>query len=446
MSPGAGGRTPGRPASVTSPGRQARQGTSLFLLALLGYGAVVHHGVGPSPLGASPESAAPWWAPRGFLLELLADSALAPLLARPLLHVLALTLPALVLAALVFAWTRAVLARTLALAAVLAVGLFAFYGGGPARLVWSFFHWRGSAVMVTLAALTAAFALAPLWVARVRAWHVAPRVGVYGVACLTLLELQRSVTGTDPTLPLAVSPWPVLPVFGVGVAVPLFAALFAGLALGLAGLALLTRGSGPAPRVGGAVLLAAGVAIVPLGLRAGALSGLLPFGASTGTTRFAAALAALAIAAAAWGPWRRAPALRARAALFAFTAVLLAVPTAGGRLLERWDYAETREERASRLIEALESYFERQQLYPDSLTELVEARDLVSVPRPRLGLLGAQEFVYQSFGTSYLLEFSAPRWVQCQYNPPFEDEETAEDEADLGEGSWSCPSQPPELW
>jgi hypothetical protein len=72
------------------------------------------------------------------------------------------------------------------------------------------------------------------------------------------------------------------------------------------------------------------------------------------------------------------------------------------------------------------------------------------------------DFTYQGFGTSYLLEFSAPRWVQCAYNPPYADEEGEEnmddavsagvgddgedDDAESGGGSWSCPSKPPELW
>jgi hypothetical protein len=64
-----------------------------------------------------------------------------------------------------------------------------------------------------------------------------------------------------------------------------------------------------------------------------------------------------------------------------------------------------------------------------------------------------------------LLEFSAPRWVQCAYNPPYLDEDVEEgdgaapdvaqggsasaaagDEDELGGGAWSCPSKPPELW
>ena len=73
-------------------------------------------------------------------------------------------------------------------------------------------------------------------------------------------------------------------------------------------------------------------------------------------------------------------------------------------------------------------------------------------------LLHRPEFVYQNFGINYLLEFSAPRWVQCAYNPPYVDEadgeeEEFEDEEIPGEadedglpGAWSCPSKPPELW
>ena len=69
-------------------------------------------------------------------------------------------------------------------------------------------------------------------------------------------------------------------------------------------------------------------------------------------------------------------------------------------------------------------------------------------------MLGRQEFVYQNFGESYLLEFSAPRWIQCAYNPPYREDEgeaaeegaAAEPDDGMGRGEWSCPSKPPELW
>jgi hypothetical protein len=85
----------------------------------------------------------------------------------------------------------------------------------------------------------------------------------------------------------------------------------------------------------------------------------------------------------------------------------------------------------------------------------VDGGELDHVPAPRIGFpgLGDQQFVYQNFGESYILEFSAPRWIQCAYNPPYEDEgeeegaETDDAGSDgLGEGAWSCPSKPPELW
>ena len=100
---------------------------------------------------------------------------------------------------------------------------------------------------------------------------------------------------------------------------------------------------------------------------------------------------------------------------------------------------------------------------------MVEAKLLDAIPQPEIGFaLPGEEvaaFTYQGFGTSYLLEFSAPRWVQCAYNPPYldetgedagddpaldvaqgGDEASSEGEDDLGGGAWSCPSKPPELW
>ncbi len=124
--------------------------------------------------------------------------------------------------------------------------------------------------------------------------------------------------------------------------------------------------------------------------------------------------------------------------------MLTGLPILLGQLLVRWDYAQTRDASAQRLIEALARHYEREQLYPDSLQELVRTSELDSLPRPHIGFgfLGRPPFAYQGFGTSYLLEFAAPRWVQCAYNPPYPDEDP--DEA-LG-GAWSCPSRPPELW
>ncbi len=112
----------------------------------------------------------------------------------------------------------------------------------------------------------------------------------------------------------------------------------------------------------------------------------------------------------------------------------------------------------------MERYYAKEQVYPDELEELVSDRYLEALPEPAIGFgfLYDGSFRYRSFGTSYILEFPAPRWVECAYSPPYEDEEELEDDeelepweiqdaaADGGDdslgGAWSCPSRPPELW
>jgi hypothetical protein len=142
-------------------------------------------------------------------------------------------------------------------------------------------------------------------------------------------------------------------------------------------------------------------------------------------------------------------AIRRRNRALATGAALVAVPMLLGQALARFDYYATREWRARSIIDALDRYAARETLYPDSLGELVGSGDLDSVPKPAIGFrfLGGAEFRYQSFGSSFLLEFEAPRWVECAYTPPFAepDEGTAPDDALLAE-AWSCPSEPPELW
>ncbi|MCZ7620089.1 MAG: hypothetical protein M5U32_17940 [Myxococcota bacterium] len=110
------------------------------------------------------------------------------------------------------------------------------------------------------------------------------------------------------------------------------------------------------------------------------------------------------------------------------------------------------------MIDGLADFYAREQMYPDTLAELVESGELEAVPTPRVGFRWLDDdsrFTYQGFGTSYLLEFPAPRWVQCTYNPPYDDLEDDESGADAGAdadedeelgGAWSCPTKPPELW
>jgi hypothetical protein len=160
-------------------------------------------------------------------------------------------------------------------------------------------------------------------------------------------------------------------------------------------------------------------------------------------------------------------------------AILLALPIFLGDFAVKHDYTVTRSRNAQQIIDALAQYFQREHSYPETLKELVTAKDLAEIPRPQVGFGRVnQVFTYQNFGSSYILEFSAQRWMQCAYNPPWSDDSAGADEgpsksaaeggsaeerppAGAGEedtdagaasddervhGAWSCPTKPPELW
>jgi hypothetical protein len=422
---------------------RGRQVGGVILLAALAWAGLVHHGLGPVP---DPERPVPWHAPRGFLVAPLAGTSLAPVVEDPRAAVLAFCLPAVLLVAASFVLSRSALVRTLTTGLAVASGLFAWYGIA-APLVWRFFHWRWSVSMLLFALLAAGACLAPLLA---RSWAGQPawlRLASYLPVAAALVVLERNVTGTDPTLPFAISPWPVLQVFGLESVAFAAAALILGAALGLAA----------AGRRGGAVRVAAAAlaaAVPALALALGGRLEVLPFAVDGRLLAGIGLLgAALFVAAGSLGRGPAEPRRRRRVRSFAGAAALLGLPLVLGLALARLDYSVTREERAARVIDALSRYYAREETYPDSLEELAQRGDLPEVPLPRIGfaLLQSPAFVYQSFGTSYLLEFAAPRWVQCAYNPPFAEDEEDEDSApqggdeDLG-GAWSCPSKPPELW
>ena len=144
-----------------------------------------------------------------------------------------------------------------------------------------------------------------------------------------------------------------------------------------------------------------------------------------------------------------------RALVYGVAGGLVLLPIALGETLARIDYtAHARRARAVDHRRAERATARARAPTPRSSTALVAGGDIPAIPKPEIGfrMLTDQEFVYQNFGDSYLLEFSAPRWIQCAYNPPYVDEEAepggeaemADDGA--GEGEWSCPSKPPELW
>jgi hypothetical protein len=440
----------------------------LLLLTLVAWAFAIHQGIGPTPA----KGATAWWQPRGFLTNWLQATSLGLWIDSPRAGLVAFSLPAALLLIAVFATSRSALARTVGLAAWLATLLFLFYGMGETRpAIWGFFGWRGSAVMLCTAVVTAAALCAPLladsWLKL--AWPF--RIAAYLPVLAILVWAQRDVTGTNPMLPFAISPWPVVSFFGIEVGGALITGVLACLALLLAGLGTLR--SRPA-----VALLAVGLAVatplVWVSFRLGTEMALL---------LAALVLASLALAASANGRLRertpRPPRLHVATRSTAVGAILVALPILCGDFAVAHDYTVTRSKNAQEIIDALARYFQREHGYPESLTELVAAKDLVEIPRPQVGFGADDEvFSYQNFGSSYILEFSAQRWMQCAYNPPWSDDSASADDAagssagppanptdadekaasgsreDAGDasddervhGAWSCPTKPPELW
>ncbi|MGH0035206.1 MAG: hypothetical protein ACQGVK_09280 [Myxococcota bacterium] len=455
------GATAGQPpgasgaAGAAGPGpvrEGSRRGPSawlgwVFATAELAYVLFLHHGVGVAP-GGFPTR---WWHPTQFLLDV---EWIARLIDLPLQASLVAALPAALLAAGVFATHRGATARWLALSGVVASLLFGFYGFGPVR-IWEFFHWRGSLVMATIAVCLGGVLAAP-WLAR--SWlerHPVLQVLLYLPVLLAVVVLLRHTTGTDERLSFNFSPWPAVTLFGLEIGAYAVVGVLFGLAIGVASLAELRSRPGVA-----AAGLALGLAW-PLGWMLFRF-GSLPEGSAAALVVVSAVLIAL-------GGLTREPgrtaALRRRASHLALGGLLAFVPLAAGRALSTGDYTATRFVRAEQIIGALARHYEKRDGYPEDLGELVELGYLERIPRPRVGfdfvyaLTGLEpiEFSYQSLGSSYVLEFEFTEWVQCAYNPPWEDEEEDADwGADDGDGedweddeleeAWSCPESRPELW
>ncbi len=415
----------------------------ILLSLLLFYAAVIHTGIGPTPSGGATH----WFHPRGFLFRW---EILNPLLEHALPAIVGLGCVAVGLAVTIAIIGDSSIATALAASCAVAVSLFAYYGvKGDA--VWRFFHWRGSAVII-LSAACIGFAvtaprLAASWLRLSWRW----RGAVYLPVLFGVVALMSSTTGTDFSLKFSLSPWPAISVFGLEAGAACVAIALSGAALGTFGLARAGARSGA---VAVAVALSAigfAVATPALLLWAGDRAQLLPFRAD-GATPWAMGLVSGLIVAGVFllrrgdGAARLAQSSRH----IALGAGLIALPLLAGHALSRWDYFITREQRAGRILEGLQSYYERERIYPDTLELLIETEDLESIPHPRIGLpfLYDADFSYQSFGASYVLDFPAPRWVQCAYSPPWVDDEDdggdPEDEP-LG-GAWSCPSEPPKLW
>ena len=437
-----------------SDGPAARRGGQ----ALAGWGlaasAVVLAAITFWGLGPKFEKRA-WYDPSGKLSRWLGGTDLSPVVEELAPALWTFGLAAAVLVLCVFFVTRAALPRLLAVWGLVATVCFVYYGI-EASFVWSFFGWRWSGSMALFAAAVAAASTAPALAASWLRLGWPGRLVSYLPVVALVVVYERNVTGTDPALRFAISPWPVVQIFGLELIGTCIGALVLGVGLGLF-VSRTARGSGrPWLHLGGAVLA---VVLPALALAAASAQQLLPgrLDSRLLVVMGFGSLVSFALAATlgARDPKRQG----ARAWAWAVGGLLVLAPTLLGQAWARLDYTVNREQRAAVLIDALAAHWEREEAYPDDLRALVAAGDVAAIPEPVAGFsaLDRQEFVYQNFGDSYILEFSAPRWIQCAYNPPYPDEEDWEEEegeateADgdgegLGSGSWSCPSNPPELW
>jgi len=402
--------------------------------AAVAWAALLHHGLGPVPEHAPLR----WYEPTGFLLGI---DGLAGVRDRLPLAFLAGLLPAVALAAVALACSRSAAARSLSLISVVAAALFVFYGIA-APYPWKFFGWRGSGALWGTAICVGGSIAAPLLVEPWLRLRRGVQIVVYLPIALAVVALIRNATGTDESLKYSISPWPAVPVFGIEVGALFVAASYLGIAVATVAVAASHRWK----RVAGIGL---GLVLPLLGVSLGAALDLLPFRLGPGTLAALAGLCTAGVVIVTLYDGRgETAALRHRARVLGVAAALVATPLVLGEVLARIDYHVTREWRARAIIEALDAYADRETLYPDSLAELVQAGDIDSIPAPSIGFrwLSETAFRYQSFGSSFILEFEAPRWVECAYTPPYEDENGDDGADDALAEAWSCPSEPPELW
>jgi len=409
------------PSSTRSP--RTRNGWPPLLaaalsLAALGWAAMVHHGLGPAPAQVD----AAWWEPIGFMrgwpfMDALFDA--------PFAGVLLLTAPTAAILAVLHLRPAPALARAGASAATTTTAILAFYGLlSTATGVWSFFHWRGSAVMVSSGVLLGCALAAPDLARAMGRVRPILAVVLYGGVLFCVSALIRNATGWDAQLAFNISPWPAIPVLALEIAALAWVGMLAGMAIATASTAAAAT---PTRR-------AAGIAL-------GVATPVLWFALAFPHTRLGLLLAGLGLSAIGVGAAivtarGEHPALAERAAALAAAAALVLLPIVAGRAMADGDFTVSKHVRARAVIDALATYYAEEGIYPEELDDLVEVGHLEAIPAPRIGsglwasldLAGVHAFDYRNLGSSYVLEFVATEWIMCSYNPPWEEEVWAADE------------------
>ncbi len=404
-----------------------------LLTTLLVYTYLIHQGIGPEP-GRGQN----WYTPTSFLFSAPIISELFETLGAALAW---FGIPALFLAVAIFITNRSAVARAIAISCVLATLCYVYYGT-EAEQIWTFFHWRASAVL-TLMTLAIGFSIAAPFLAHSwlrLGWPA--RIATYLPFLLLILAFIRNATGTDQSLQFAISPWPAISMFGIGLGSVFTLVLMVGTAIGIAGIARARRSSGSAALGAGIVGVALGLAVPVCLLWLGDSIGVFAFSVGVATSSAMAVACAIAIG---LGTLRAGgvEGLNRRAVGLAVGAAMIAVPVVSGQALARYDYYVTREILAREVTDALANYLDKEEIYPDELQALVEKGYLSEIPAPAIGFsfLYDGEFRYRSFGTSFILEFPAPGWVECAYTPPYLDEDADEaDDDEFGVGAYENPA------
>jgi hypothetical protein len=419
--------------------------TYLALFLALGIGYYEFLGAGATPSERAGQVA--WWKPAGWartldwnvlapLQEIGADTVQARhegrFEPRSLIPLALFAAPVAALTALGFALFRGAAMRAALLALGLALCAFSYYGWLDVE-TWQDYGWRWPAVLLATSGYVAVFALAPALVAAVRRRPRLVQALALAAFAIPIYALSIEVTGTNPTLQWNLSPWPTVTLYGF---------LLFGLVLGVVhlaagvGLALRARADGAA----GIALGVLAAAFVALALRG------IPF---ERTTPFRVAALAMPAALCVVLAGRRRDVRRSAAIAFLTAGLLLVATIKAGQWHAEWFLVRAREAIAPQVIDAIERYHAKHEIYPDELADVVPEQ-LPAIEQPHIGWLDWDEevFTYTDLGDSYLLEFSGPLWVQCAYSPPYE-EDVDEEEGGTGErleAAWSCERRPPRLW
>jgi hypothetical protein len=411
-------------------------------------------GTGPTP---SEILELPWWRPRGWALRWESLSGLAALAEEEgparVVPVLLFSLPPLALMGLGFGLFRSGAARVLLLALGTSLCAFSYYGL-LAPGIWRFFSWRWPALIVLMSLTIWGLVLAPSLMRDTLRLPIAARVLALLVAAAAIFLPSVEVTGTDFELSLNISPWPVITMFGFLLFGYIIAALHAAVGLGAF---LRSALRGPASIASGILL-------------AGALAGLAPlliFSDPTVGRSIGLGLAGALGACITLGSARSPEGAASRGRFHVGAAALVAALIYGSDQWAVWDQTRNRDRVAPPILDALEQYYEKNEVYPDDLEDLAPTY-VAAIPTPRIGMIrhAGEQFLYTNLGDSYVLEFACAKWVQCAYSPPYRagypgaDPNSPDPNAGAGaaapdvaageeeslEGAWSCEPRPPELW